>query len=119
MPKDYPVAEIRTAIEGAASELFSEGMLSEKISQAARLMQLSGLDLYSTAVPWRISSGNGSPVEGFSETLRFAARDIHAYLVTFSKVAFSKARVRIEIDRARLPEVRRGVRVQGSGGADV
>ncbi len=102
----YPINEAQTAVEGKIRVVFSDGTLSEKEQQVRELLDLSGLDLFSTSLPWRIEWPQGIPIIGNSETLRLAGTDILSQLVTLARTMPSETRISLEIDAARLPAPR-------------
>ena len=75
--------ERMAAIEKAMIEFFSRGTLEDKVNQAHALGHMKGLDIFSTAVPWRVRfpNSNQEATSGFSETLYYAAKDIYSLLM--------------------------------------
>lgn len=94
--------ELEKAVESKALELFSEGTLGDKKVLSLELSELEGINLYGLAVPWRLFLPNDITVTGFSETLRQAAKDIHAYCLMLARTLPDTTEMKIGIDEDEL-----------------
>ncbi len=116
MSTHYPLEQIKDAIRHAAEKLFSEGSLADQTNFASALSVMPGLDLFPTTVPWRIEPAGAKAITGFSETLRDAAKDIHAQMVALGRVEPPTLVVSVALDEARLFEMQQAMQGNGKHG---
>jgi hypothetical protein len=95
-------------IQQEAERLFASGTLAEKTRQADELGRREGLNLFATALPWRIELPQGQ-IAGFSETFALAMGDIHAQLVTLARLYPPDTIIALAVDAGRLPQPRRSL----------
>jgi hypothetical protein len=88
-------------LKKSLGKLFSVGKIRDKIRLLNNLGSMPGLNLFMTAVPWRITFSEKAIINGLSETMQLALRDIQAHLIYFATAPSEM--VTIEVDEARLP----------------
>ncbi|MES2985281.1 MAG: hypothetical protein V4735_08855 [Pseudomonadota bacterium] len=100
-----PPDQLRAAIEERMLALFSgnQSSLIALRDAALALIDMSGIDSFTTRLPWEIEVQGGEIIDGLSENLTFAARDIVAQLQHMLAMGISaQMQVALSVSEQRL-----------------
>jgi hypothetical protein len=103
MTKNSLAADREAAIQESMRHLFGHGTLASKLDQVVKLQHMSGLDAFMTGFSWHIGAEQRQLTKGYSETLTFACKDIHAHLVQLGKQLPPETPIEITIENNELP----------------
>ncbi len=97
--------QIRALVEVHFTRAFSGEFMSltELHEFIAPIIDMLGIDSFTTRLPWQIEFQGGEIIEGLSENLKFAAQDISAQLSRMLAMGIAaETQVALSVSDARL-----------------
>lgn len=99
--------QIRSLVEEKFSRSFSGNFMSLAALHelVAPIIDMQGVDSFTTRLPWEIEVQGGEIIEGLSENLKFAAKDISSQLQRMLAAGIPpEAMIALSVSEKRLRE---------------